>query len=162
MQDVKAYARERGVPPSTVFAAIAAGRVHSLPEGGIDPQQADRDWYEAYAARAKRIAAGGSTRQKILEARALAARTEIARLRRQIAELEGTTAPRKQAEAARARRIARLHATLAALPDLVAPGIAADLQYDPRMVRVALAQFTAQLERDIGPLLSRTDGFSTD
>ncbi len=31
----KAYARSRGVPPSSIFAAIAAGLIHPLPEGGI-------------------------------------------------------------------------------------------------------------------------------
>ena len=67
-----------------------------------------------------------------------------------------------QAEAAEARRVARLHAVLNALPDVVAPGIAAELQREPQTVHAALVQFTAQLERDIGPLLSRTDGFSTD
>ncbi len=59
MQAVKAYGRERGVPPSTVFVAIDA--VRSL-RPGIDPQQADRDWFEAYAAQAERIAAGASAR----------------------------------------------------------------------------------------------------
>ena len=152
--DGKAFARRTG--------PINAGKIHPFPEGGIDPEQADRDWYEAYAARPKRIAAGGVARQKMLEARALAARTEIKRLHRLIADLECTTAPRERAKAAEARQIARLHAVLAALPDLAAPGIAAELQLAPQTIHTALAQFTAQLEHDIGPLLSRTDGFSSD
>ena len=41
---LRAYARHRGVALSAVQKAIATGRIHPEPDGGIDPAKADAQW----------------------------------------------------------------------------------------------------------------------
>lgn len=43
---LRAYARRRRTSPSTVHAAIVAGRITRDPDGLIDPERADREWLE--------------------------------------------------------------------------------------------------------------------
>jgi hypothetical protein len=41
---IRAYARHRGVSHTAVEKAIAAGRISTQPDGGIDPAVADVEW----------------------------------------------------------------------------------------------------------------------
>ena len=50
----RAYARHRGVALAAVQKALATGRI-TMQEGGIDPEQADRDWEENTTQRAPSI-----------------------------------------------------------------------------------------------------------
>ena len=78
---------------------------------GIDRASADA-WLESYIARAKQIRLGGPNRQRQLDAQALEAATAIARLRRQLKELQAATLSRDKADAARMRRRQRLAAAV--------------------------------------------------
>ena len=148
---VKTFARARAVPPSTVFAAIEAGYLHPLPDGRIDPAEADA-WLEGHRARAERVAAGTAGRQRRLDAAAISAMSSIARLRRELAELRRTTAPREAAEGAYARRKDRLQAALTHLPGLCTPVAAEALQRPPRAVAAALQRFAEALAGELGDL----------
>jgi len=41
---IRAYARHRGVTDTAVHKAIRSGRINALPDGTIDPDQADGQW----------------------------------------------------------------------------------------------------------------------
>lgn len=41
---IRAYARRRGVTDTAVHKAIRSGRIQALPDGTIDPDQADAQW----------------------------------------------------------------------------------------------------------------------
>src|SRR5438105_11137371 len=41
---IRGYARHRGVSHTAVRKALAAGRIISAPDGGIDPAAADEQW----------------------------------------------------------------------------------------------------------------------
>ncbi|MDD2810039.1 elements of external origin [Rhodoferax sp.] len=41
---IRAYARHRGVTDTAVHKAIRSGRINPLPDGTIDPDQADAQW----------------------------------------------------------------------------------------------------------------------
>lgn len=41
---IRAYARHRGVTDTAVHKAIRSGRIEALPDGTIDPDQADAQW----------------------------------------------------------------------------------------------------------------------
>ena len=41
---IRAYARQRGVTDTAVHKAIRSGRINALPDGTIDPDQADAQW----------------------------------------------------------------------------------------------------------------------
>jgi hypothetical protein len=41
---IRAYARHRGVTDTAVHKAIRSGRINALPDGTIDPDQADAQW----------------------------------------------------------------------------------------------------------------------
>ena len=40
----RSYAAQRGVPEAAVRKAIATGRITTVPEGTIDPAEADPEW----------------------------------------------------------------------------------------------------------------------
>ena len=48
---IRAYARLRGVRHYTIQHAISTGLILPLPDGSIDPEQADRTWGAARAER---------------------------------------------------------------------------------------------------------------
>ena len=152
----RAYALARGVAPSTVKDAIAHGHIRAAPGGGIvDLEEADA-WLADHHARAAQTADAAAGRQRRLDAAAISAMSSIARLRRELVELRRTTAPRDKAEAAYARRAARLQAALTHLPGLCTPAAAAALQRPPRAVEAALGRFMEQLAAELD--ISEKDG----
>ena len=44
---IRAYARRRGVSHTAVRKALATGRITTAPDGGIDPDVADRQWTDS-------------------------------------------------------------------------------------------------------------------
>ncbi|HEY5299777.1 MAG TPA: hypothetical protein VIJ55_03780 [Acetobacteraceae bacterium] len=47
----RAYARSRGVWHGTINHAVRTGLIRPLPDGTIDPDQADASWFRMHAAR---------------------------------------------------------------------------------------------------------------
>lgn len=83
------------------------------------------------------------------DAAAIAAAAAISALRRQLAELQRTTAPRAAAEAAHARRLERLQAALQVFARRHTGPVAAAVGRPPEAVRPVLDRFAARLIADL-------------
>lgn len=117
---VKQWAREHNVPPSTVYDALERGRITRTADG-LDPVDAAA-WLRSRKDRISEDQAADAGRQQVLDAMVAEAATDIQRLRRQLLELRQTTvATDDAARAARGRRWARLQAALASVPAVGIP-----------------------------------------
>jgi hypothetical protein len=151
---VRAFAREKGIPPSTLFDAIDHGHVQTLPGGGIDRTAAGH-WLEGYRQRAEMSRLGAPMRQRNLATAASLLTSEIHTRTRQIQELHRDTVSRAAVEAARRRRLDRLRAAIAAIPALECAAVAEALGKPPAAVLAMLQRF-AELLRDLADEAART------
>jgi hypothetical protein len=151
---VRRYARQRQIPPSTVFDAIAHGHIRQR-AGGIDRSSADA-WFEGYRQRAEQLRLDAPVRARSLEAQAVSLETEIQTLERELRELRGTTCRRADADAAYARRLERLHCALVALPLSYTGEASQALQRPPRQVYAVLTKFAQMMLRELPQLAART------
>lgn len=152
---VKQWAREHNVPPSTVYDALERGRITRTADG-LDPVDAAA-WLRSRKDRISEDQAADAGRQQVLDAMVAEAATDIQRLRRQLLELRQTTvATDDAARAARGRRWARLQAALASVPAVWNTAeVAAAVQRPPQAVHKALAKFVERVIRDLGGLTEK-------
>ncbi len=146
---VKVWARENAVPASSVFSALQLGRLARAPDGGLDPEDA-ASWLRSRRDRSDQDRAAEAGRQRVLDALAAQAATEIAKLSRQLRELRDATVPADVIQAARDRRWQRLQAALGAMPALHTAEVAQALGRPPGGVAKVLAKLVALVSRDLG------------
>ena len=143
------YARARGLPTQTLFNAINDGVILLNEDHMLNVEEVDAGWYADHLVRAEQLKATEASRVKRRDAAAVAAASSIRTLRRQLAELQRTTATRSAAEAAHARRLARLQAALEGFPARYTAEAATALQRPPAAVRAVLDTFTARLINEL-------------
>ena len=131
-----AYAKRRGVSPAAVTKALKTGRIKELPDGTIDPDEADAMWEansktsvatpQTSAARPKTQAATDARQADYHEERALheAAKRELAELR--LAEERGELVRRASLRRAIFDAAREVRNRLLSIPARVAPLVAGE------------------------------------
>ena len=158
-----AYARRRGVTPAAVTFAAQSGRIPTHPDGSIDPEAADIAWklntdtskggqnYKAIpdsAVNDAREALGDnfdpSGPMSFMEAKTAEKILQAAKLKIEVAALEGDLVPRDEAES-RAFSFARqVRDAWLTFPSRVSALMAAELGADAHKVQALLDRFVRE------------------
>ena len=161
---IRAYARLRGVSHTAVQKAIKAGRITVNPDGSIDPEKADREWTRNSLPRVDRPKAAPAQRVTMPPPEAgaspvsgdpvtayLRARAVNETFKAKVSQLEYEERSGKLIPASRAAEYAAMFSsvvkdTLTALPDRLAPMLAA--VHDEKAIhRMLAAEVAAMLKK---------------
>jgi hypothetical protein len=119
---IRAYARHRGVSHTAVEKAVAAGRISTLPDGGIDPAVADVEWER----NTLYPQAGGGNSAEFTKARTVHEhyRARLAKLAYD--EKAGTLVSKAEVETAAFNQYRQFRDAMLGIPDRVSAMLAAE------------------------------------